>query len=111
MHQDQEHQEHGGFGTIALAQVPDVTGFGVARIEGEKIVEFVEKPSKENAPSNWINTGAYILEKKTIDLIKGAQHLHFTGKEAVALGIELDLIDAETILYIKGIPHAETVQG
>lgn len=35
-----------------------------------------------------------------------ARDLMFTGKEAVALGIELNFINPEKILYVQKIPHA-----
>ena len=40
-------------------------------------------------------------------LVSTAQHLHLTGKAAVALGIEMDLVNPDSILYVQGIPHAE----
>lgn len=63
------HEEKNALGTIALVKVRDVSSYGVARLDGGKIAEFVEKPQPENAPSNWVNTGAYILEKKTIEML------------------------------------------
>ena len=63
------HEEKTAVGTLALIQVHDVTGYGVTRLEGDKILEFIEKPSPENAPSKWINAGAYILEKNTLELL------------------------------------------
>lgn len=39
-----------------------------------------------------------------------ARHLHLTGKEAVALGVELDLVNPQRILYIQKVPHAEVVR-
>ncbi|MDP3990146.1 MAG: DUF424 family protein [archaeon] len=45
------------------------------------------------------------LKKK----LKYARHVHLTGKEAVALGVEMDLVDPEKILFIKNVPHAEVI--
>ena len=42
-------------------------------------------------------------------LVPTFRHLHLTGKESVAIGIELDLIDPSRILYVSEIPHAEVV--
>lgn len=63
------HEQKKALGTIALVEVRDVSSYGVAKIDNRKIVEFVEKPKPLNAPSNWVNSGAYILEKKTIEMI------------------------------------------
>lgn len=63
------HKNHGGLATLALTRVKDPSLYGVAKMDGDKILEFVEKPSKEEAPSNLINAGFYILEPEVIDLI------------------------------------------
>ena len=43
--------------------------------------------------------------------LKSAYVIHFTGKQSVALGIELDLVAAGHILTAEGVPHAEVVQN
>ena len=43
--------------------------------------------------------------------INDARDLHLTGKNAVALGVELNLINPKKILWIQGTPHAEAVLG
>lgn len=63
------HRRKGALATIALTTVEDPSHYGVAKLEGSRIVEFVEKPKKENAPSNLINAGFYILEPEVIDMI------------------------------------------
>jgi mannose-1-phosphate guanylyltransferase len=65
----QFHNENKATATIALTTVDDPSSYGVAVLEGNKIVKFVEKPRKEEAPSKLINTGLYILEPKVIDLV------------------------------------------
>ena len=45
------------------------------------------------------------------ELILGIRHIHLTGKESVAIGVEMDLVDASRILYVENIPHAEVVRG
>ena len=63
------HKRKNALITIALTTVNDPTQYGVARLEGSRILEFVEKPKKEDAPSNLINSGFYILEPEVIDMI------------------------------------------
>ncbi|WXG46106.1 MAG: sugar phosphate nucleotidyltransferase [Candidatus Atabeyarchaeum deiterrae] len=65
----QTHRENRATATIALTTVDDPSSYGVAVLEGNKIIKFVEKPRKEDAPSKLINTGLYILEPSVIDLI------------------------------------------
>ena len=63
------HRRKGALGTLALTTVDDPSHYGVARLDGSRIIEFVEKPKKEEAPSNLINAGFYILEPEVIDMI------------------------------------------
>ena len=39
-----------------------------------------------------------------------ARHLHLTGKGAVAIGVEMDLVDPKKITFIGKIPHAEIMK-
>lgn len=62
------HKENKASGTIALTTVEDPSRYGVARLEGKKILAFIEKPS--SPPSNLINSGLYILEPEVVKLVK-----------------------------------------
>ena len=55
------HKRNHAIATIVLTPVEDPSAYGAARLDAEKIVEFVEKPQRGTAPSNLINTGYYIL--------------------------------------------------
>ncbi|MBU1164040.1 nucleotidyltransferase family protein [Patescibacteria group bacterium] len=56
------HISHDGIATIALTKVDDVTHYGIAKMDDDKIVDFIEKPAEENAPSNYANSGYYIFK-------------------------------------------------
>ena len=64
------HREKKGLITTALTTVKDPSVYGVAKLEGNKILEFVEKPPKNKAPSNLINSGLSIWEPEVINIIK-----------------------------------------
>jgi len=56
--------------TIALHRVEDPSRYGVAELaEDNHLSRFVEKPSREKAPSNLINAGIYVLEPEIFDYI------------------------------------------
>lgn len=61
------HKRKNALATIALTTVDEPSRYGVARLDGSRIIEFVEKPS--NPPSNLINAGFYIMEPEVIDMI------------------------------------------
>jgi NDP-sugar pyrophosphorylase family protein len=54
---------------MSLTERDDVENFGVAKLEGEKIAGFVEKPKKEEAPSKLINAGAFIVSPSALDIL------------------------------------------
>src|SRR3989338_1068685 len=64
------HEERGGLGTIALAQVPNPKEYGVAVIEGDMIEQFLEKP--ENPPTDYISSGLYLLSPEIFSYHPGA---------------------------------------
>lgn len=60
------HKDNEAVATIALTTVEDPSAFGVVDMKGNKIMKFVEKPKKEEAPSNLINSGLYIIEPEVL---------------------------------------------
>lgn len=70
----EQHFKTDSIATLALVTVKDPTPYGVARLSGNKILEFVEKPSIEDAPSRLINAGVYILSSKIFDYIPDKKH-------------------------------------
>lgn len=64
------HREHGGDATIALHPVADPSRFGVVptTLDG-RVIAFVEKPPRNEAPTNLINAGTYIFEPRVLDRI------------------------------------------
>ena len=64
------HNSKNSLATIALTKVEDPSAFGVVPTNADRqVVAFVEKPSKQNAPSHWINAGIYVLSKDFLDII------------------------------------------
>ncbi len=55
--------------TMVLTPREDVENFGVAKLERGKIITFLEKPKREDAPSNLINAGAFILEPSALEIL------------------------------------------
>ena len=64
------HRQRGAEGTIALHPVPDPSAFGVVPTDDDgRVTAFVEKPTREEAPTNQINAGTYVLEPSMLDRI------------------------------------------
>ncbi len=60
------HKQQRGNCTIALTSVKDPSLYGVALLNGNHIVAFVEKPTGNSAPSNLVSAGLYILERDAV---------------------------------------------
>ena len=63
------HVENGCMASIALWEVEDPSRFGVADFDesNSRIKRFQEKPPREEAYSNLINAGTYLLEPEVFD--------------------------------------------
>lgn len=61
------HKKQGVMATIGLKTTDDPQNYGVAVMQGSRIMRFVEKPKE--FVSNLFNAGIYILEPEVIDLV------------------------------------------
>ena len=55
--------------TMVLTPREDVENFGVVKLEDNRIINFVEKPKREEAPSNLINAGAFIIDPQCLKIL------------------------------------------
>ena len=53
------HFQKGGIATVGLVKVENPRAYGVAKLDGDKISEFIEKP--KDPPSSYINSGLYVM--------------------------------------------------
>jgi mannose-1-phosphate guanylyltransferase len=64
------HRQRGAEGTVALHPVADPSAFGVVPTDAEgRVTAFVEKPPRDQAPTNQINAGTYVLEASALERI------------------------------------------
>jgi mannose-1-phosphate guanylyltransferase len=64
------HRSSGAEGTISLTPVDEPSAFGVVPTDELGRVEaFIEKPPRDEAPSNFINAGTYVFEPSVLDRI------------------------------------------
>jgi mannose-1-phosphate guanylyltransferase len=68
------HKKKKAIATISLWPIENVSEFGVVDIKKDgNITKFVEKPKAEDAPSDLINAGAYLLEPQVMDYIESGK--------------------------------------
>lgn len=54
---------------VVLAHVPEPRAYGVAEMEGDRVIRIVEKP--EVPRSNWVVTGVYMYDAGVFEFIRG----------------------------------------
>ncbi len=71
-----QHAQTGALATLALVAVADPTAYGLVTLEDDRAVrDFIEKPSAEELPTNLISAGAYVLERRILELIPPARNV------------------------------------
>jgi len=67
-----QHEATNAIGTLALVPVDDPSAYGLVPLNDDRSVrEFVEKPTADSAvETNLISAGAYVLERRVLDLIE-----------------------------------------
>lgn len=61
------HKKMGGLATIMLVESEETESRGIVKLDGEKIVEFLEKPEEDER--RLINGGMYIVEPGLVDMV------------------------------------------
>lgn len=63
---------NGGCGVIGCERVPreKISRYGILKLEGGRIVDLVEKPAPEEAPSDIAIAGRYLLPASILDLLR-----------------------------------------
>lgn len=87
----------GGASVIGLERVPRerVSRYGIVKLEGERIVDMVEKPSPEAAPSDLAVAGRYLLDAAIFGYLRD---------QTAGVGGEIQLTDAiRRMLAVKPV--------
>ena len=64
-----EAYEKSSLPCVGLAAVKDPENYGVVSMDGQFVKEIVEKPSRENAPSNLVLCGRYLFTEDAAELL------------------------------------------
>lgn len=96
----QRYREQGGGARILLKKVPDPQRFGVARVDGDRVVEIIEKP--KTPQSDLAVIGVYMYDNRVFDIV--------SGLDRSARG-ELEITDVNNAYLRRGELRSETVDG
>jgi len=92
--------------TIALTPVEDPSAYGVVPTDDDgRVLQFIEKPSRAEAPTNFVNAGTYVLEPQVLDRIPAGRRVSIERetfpllvrkRQLYAMGSDADWLDAGT---------------
>lgn len=85
---------------MLLTEVEDPSAFGVVEIENGNIKSIVEKPKREEAPSNLVNAGIYIFNKDIFDKIRKTE-ISERGEYEITDSVSLQIKDNKTVIGHK----------
>jgi NDP-sugar pyrophosphorylase family protein len=72
------HHDRHAVATLALTRVEDPSEYGVVELDPRgRVTRFQEKPKREEAFSNLVNTGIYVLEPSALALVPSATKYDF----------------------------------
>lgn len=71
------HSRTRGAISVALFERNNVSQSGVAELDGDRIVRFVEKPLANETSSRWVSAGILVVEPEVFDLIPDDQPSDF----------------------------------
>ena len=100
------HGDHGAEATISLTPVDDPSSYGVVPTDSQGRVEaFIEKPPRDEVPTNLINAGTYVLEPQVLARIPKGRRVSIEretfpslveARSLFALGSDVYWIDTGT---------------
>ncbi len=85
---------------MLLTEVEDPSAFGVVEIENGNIKSIVEKPKREEAPSNLVNAGIYIFNKDIFDKINKTE-ISERGEYEITDSVTLQIREGKSVIGHK----------
>lgn len=82
---------------LTLIEVDNPSNYGIVSILNDKIIEIIEKPEKESAPSNLANAGIYLFSTEIFDAIRETE-LSERGEYEITDSLKIELEKGYEIL-------------
>ena len=65
------HQSSHNIASVALSTAVDTSGYGLVKMRGSRIVDFIEKPNKMDKLSGLVSAGIYVFEPSIFEHLSG----------------------------------------
>lgn len=85
---------------MVLTEVENPSAFGVVEIEDGNIKNIVEKPKRDEAPSNLVNTGIYIFNNDIFEKIAKTE-ISERGEYEITDSLTLQIADGKKVIGHK----------
>ena len=85
---------------MVLTEVEDPSAFGVVEIDDGNIKNIIEKPKKEEAPSNLINTGLYVFNRDIFEKIEKTE-ISERGEYEITDSVSLQIAEGKEVIGHK----------
>ncbi len=92
-----KYQSTGAKSILTLTQVDDPSCFGVVELEGDKIINLIEKPAPGETSSKWINAGIYLFDDDIFRAIKDTPK-SLRGEYEITDSIKIQMEKGEKVL-------------
>ncbi len=94
------HSKNNADVTLGAVDVEDVTRYGIIRMNGQRIMDMVEKPSPETAPSKIGAMGAYVFNECIFEAIRKTS-AGFNGELQLTDSIKILINEGKDVFYYK----------
>jgi dTDP-glucose pyrophosphorylase len=94
------HVEKAADATVGVGEVMDVTRHGVIKPDGDRIMDMIEKPLPEIAPSNLGAIGIYVFEKSIFDAIRNTK-LGYKDEYQLTDSLRIFIQNGKKVLFKK----------
>lgn len=103
------HRDREAEATIVLTPVEDPSAYGVVPTDGDgRVLGFIEKPPREEAPTNLINAGVYLMEPSVLERIPGGVEYSAERRlfpDLVTEGVRMFAVGTESYWMDIGTPQ------
>ena len=98
------HDANHADATIGVAEVSDVTRHGIIKPHGDRIIDMIEKPAPDKAPSHLGAIGIYVFEPSIFDAIRATKP-GFKGELQLTDSIKGEVVAGKKVIFrtIDGI--------
>ena len=71
------------FGAVLRMHTDSPEKYGIFHLEGDRVLELIEKPSKDQAPSNWKLVGTYFFTPEFLEILSNTPAQEYSLEAAI----------------------------